>query len=142
MVKKVKTIIKLQIPAGEATAAPPVGPALGQHGLPIMDFVKAFNEKSAKQKGDILPVVITVFENRTFSFIIKKPPVSEMIKKILGIKKGSSKPGRETVGTLTKAQAEEIAKKKMSDLNTKDLEAAKRTVVGTAKSMGIKVELR
>lgn len=141
MVKKVKTIIKLQIPAGEATAAPPVGPALGQHGLPIMDFVKAFNEKSAKQKGDILPVVITVFENRTFSFIIKKPPVSEMIKKILGIKKGSSKPGRETVGTLTKAQAEEIAKKKMSDLNTKDLEAAKRTVVGTAKSMGIKVEL-
>lgn len=142
MVKKVKTIIKLQIPAGEATAAPPVGPALGQHGLPIMDFVKAFNEKSAKQKGDILPVVVTVFENRTFSFIIKKPPVSEMIKKILGIKKGSSKPGRETVGTLTKAQAEEIAKKKMSDLNTKDLEAAKRTVVGTAKSMGIKVELR
>lgn len=142
MAKKVKTIIKLQIPAGEATPAPPVGPALGQHGLPIMDFVKAFNEKSAEQKGDILPVVITVFENRTFSFIIKKPPVSEMIKKILGIEKGSSKPGRETVGTLTKAQTEEIAKKKMSDLNTKDLEAAKRTVIGTAKSMGIKVELR
>lgn len=140
MVKKVKTIIKLQIPAGEATAAPPVGPALGQHGLPIMDFVKAFNEKTAEQKGDILPVVVTVFEDRTFSFIVKKPPVSEMIKKVLGIEKGSSKPGRETIGALTKAQAEEIARKKMSDLNTKNLEAAVRTIEGAAKSMGVKIE--
>lgn len=138
--KKVKTIIKLQIPAGEATPAPPVGPALGQHGLPIMDFIKAFNEKTADQKGNILPVIITVYEDRTFSFVVKKPPVSEMIKKVLGIEKGSGKPGRETVGTLTKAQAEEIAKKKMPDLNTKDLKTAVKIVEGTAKSMGVKVK--
>lgn len=140
MAKKVKTIIKLQIPAGEATPAPPVGPALGQHGLPIMDFVKAFNEKTAEQKGNILPVVVTVFEDRTFSFIVKKPPVSEMIKKVLGIEKGSSEPGRETVGALTKSQVEEIAKKKMPDLNTKDLEAAVRIIQGAAKSMGVKIK--
>jgi len=140
MAKKVKTIIKLQIPAGEATPAPPVGPALGQHGLPIMDFVKTFNEKTAAQKGNILPVVITVYEDRTFVFIVKKPPVSLLIKKALGIEKGSGKPGQESVGTLTKAQVEDIAKQKMPDLNTKDLPAAIRIVEGTARSMGVKTE--
>lgn len=137
--KKVKTIIKLQIPAGEATPAPPVGPALGQHGLPIMDFVKAFNAKTADQKGNIVPVVITVYEDRTFSFIVKKPPISQMIKKVLGIEKGAHKPGRETVGTLTREQAEKIAQEKMPDLNTKDLEKAVKIVEGVAKSMGVSI---
>src|SRR5947207_2622414 len=116
--KKIKTFVKLTIPAGEATPAPPVGPALGQHGLPIMEFVKAFNEKTADQKGSVVPVVITVYEDRTFSFITKKPPVAEMIKKAILKEKGSSKPGREKAGTLTIVQAQEIAKAKMDDLNT------------------------
>lgn len=139
MAKKIKTIIKLNIPAGEATPAPPVGPALGQHGLPIMDFVKAFNEKTADQKGTIIPAVITVFEDRTFSFITKKPPVAEMIKKALLKEKGAQKPGRETVGSLTKTQAEEIAKAKMDDLNTNDVEQAAKIVQGVAKSMGVEI---
>lgn len=138
MAKKIKTIIKLNIPAGAATPAPPVGPALGQHGLPIMEFVKAFNDKTANQKGDILPVVITVFEDRTFTFITKKPPVTEMIKKILG-HGGSQKPGREKAGSITRAQAEQIAKEKIDDLNTDDLEMATRIVMGAAKSMGVEV---
>lgn len=137
--KKVKTIIKLNLPAGEATPAPPVGPALGQHGLPIMDFIKAYNERTAKLKGNIIPAVITVYEDRTFSFITKLPPVAAMIKKTLGLPKGSGKAGREVAGTLTKAQVEEIAKEKMADLNTNDLEAAKRIVEGTARSMGVKI---
>lgn len=140
MAKKVKTIIKLNIPAGEATPAPPVGPALGQHGLPIMEFVKAFNEKTVEQKGTIIPAVITVYEDRTFSFIIKKPPVAEMIKKALGKEKGSQKPGKEPAGTLSKTQAEEIAKAKMDDLNTSDAEQAVKIVEGVARSMGVKVE--
>ncbi|MDP3726786.1 MAG: 50S ribosomal protein L11 [bacterium] len=140
MAKKIKTIIKLNIPGGEATPAPPVGPALGQHGLPIMEFVKAFNEKTADQKGTIIPAVITVYEDRTFSFIIKKPPVSEMIKKALGKEKGSQKPGKEQAGTLTKTQAEEIAKAKMDDLNTNDVEQAVKIVEGVARSMGVKIE--
>lgn len=140
MAKKVKTIIKIQIPAAEATPAPPVGPALGQHGLPIMDFVKTFNERTADQKGSLLPVVITVYEDRTFSFTIKKPPTAEMIKKVLGIEKGSAEPGRKSAGSLTPSQAEAIAKEKMPDLNTKDLQAAIRIVSGVAKSMGVKVE--
>ncbi|MBI2190182.1 MAG: 50S ribosomal protein L11 [Candidatus Levybacteria bacterium] len=140
MAKKVKTIIKLNIPGGEATPAPPVGPALGQHGLPIMEFVKAFNEKTADQKGTIIPAVITVYEDRTFSFITKKPPVAEMIKKALLKEKGSQKPGKEPAGTLTKTQAQEIAKAKMDDLNTTDVEAAMKIVEGTARSMGVKVE--
>lgn len=140
MVKKVKTIIKLQIPAAEATPAPPVGPALGQHGLPIMDFVKAFNERTTDQKGSLLPVVITVYEDRTFSFTIKKPPTAEMIKKTLGIEKGSAEPGRKSVGRLTPSQVEAVAKEKMPDLNTKNLQAAIRIVSGVAKSMGVKVE--
>jgi large subunit ribosomal protein L11 len=138
MAKKIKTFIKLNVPAGAATPAPPVGPALGQHGIPIMEFVKAFNDKTAEQKGDILPVVITVFEDRTFTFITKKPPVGEMIKKALG-KPGSSKPGREKAGSITRAQAEEIAKNKMEDLNTDDLEMATRIVAGQARSMGVEV---
>jgi large subunit ribosomal protein L11 len=140
MAKKVKTIIKLTISAGAATPAPPVGPALGQHGLPIMEFVKAFNDKTADQKGTILPAVITVYEDRTFSFIVKKPPVAELIKKALGKDKGSQKPGREPAGSITKTQAEDIAKTKMEDLNANDLEAAVKIVEGAARSMGIKVE--
>src|SRR5688572_7626306 len=107
-VKKIKTFIKLNVPAGTATAAPPVGPALGQHGLPIMDFVKAFNEKTKDKQGNILPVVITVYDDRTFSFITKEPPVAEMIKKALGVEKGSGVALKEAVGTLTKSQVEEI----------------------------------
>lgn len=137
--KKIKTFIKLNVPAGEATAAPPVGPALGQHGLPIMEFVKAFNEKTADKKGNILPVVITVYEDRTFSFITKQPPVAEMIKKALNVQKGSGKALKEPVGILNRAQVEEIAKAKLPDLNTKNIEAAMKIVEGTARSMGVKV---
>lgn len=140
MAKKIKTIIKLNIPAGEATPAPPVGPALGQHGLPIMEFVKAFNEKTAEQKGTIIPAVITVYEDRTFSFITKKSPVSEMIKKALGKEKGSQKPGREPAGTITKTQVQEIAKEKLEDLNTADLPQAIKIVEGTARSMGVQIK--
>ena len=140
MAKKVKTIIKLTIPAGAATPAPPVGPALGQHGLPIMEFVKAFNDKTADQKGTVVPAVITVYEDRTFSFIVKKPPVAEMIKKALGKDKGSQKPGKETAGKITRSQAEEIAKAKMEDLNTTELEPAVKIVTGIARSMGVTVE--
>lgn len=137
--KKVKTVIKLNLAAGEATPAPPVGPALGQHGLPIMDFVRAYNEKTAKQKGQIIPAVITVFVDRTFSFITKLPPVAEMIKKKIAIAKGSGKAGRETAGILTKDQVEEIAKEKMADLNCDRVEAAMKVVEGTARSMGVKI---
>ena len=137
--KKIKTYIKLNIPAGSATAAPPVGPALGQHGLPIMDFVKAFNDKTKEKSGNILPVVITVFEDRTFSFITKEPPIAEMIKKALGKDKGSGKAGREIVGTLSKTQVEDIAKSKLPDLNTTEIPAAMKIVEGVARSMGVKV---
>ncbi len=140
MAKKIKTIIKLNITGGTATPAPPVGPALGQHGLPIMEFVKAFNEKTADQKGTIIPVVITVYEDRTFSFITKKPPVAEMIKKAIGKEKGSQKPGKEQAGILSQTQAQEIAIAKMDDLNTADVTVAAKIVAGTARSMGIKVE--
>ena len=140
MAKKIKTIIKLNIKAGEATPAPPVGPALGQHGLPIMEFVKAFNDKTADQKGTIIPAVITVYVDRTFSFVTKKPPVAEMIKKAIAKEKGSQKPGKEVAGSLTKTQAEEIAKAKMEDLNTTDVDAAVKIVEGTARSMGVQIE--
>ena len=140
MAKKIKTYIKLNIPGGEATAAPPVGPALGQHGLPIMDFVKAFNEKTASQKGLIIPAVITVFEDRTFSFVTKKTPVAESIKKELGLEKGSQKAGRESIGKLSKSQLEKIAKEKMDDLNANDIDAAIKIVAGTARSMGVEIE--
>ncbi len=138
--KKVKTIIKLNLPAGTATPAPPVGPALGQHGLPIMDFVRAYNEKTADKKGQIIPAVITVYTDRTFSFITKLPPVAELIKKKIGVEKGTGKAGRETVGNISKAQIEEIAKEKMADLNCDTLPAAMKVVEGTARSMGVKVE--
>lgn len=140
MAKKIKTIIKLNIPAAEATPAPPVGPALGQHGLPIMEFVKAFNERTAEQKGTIVPAVITVYEDRTFSFITKKPPVAEMIKKAIMKEKGSQKPGKEPAGTITKTQAQEIAKAKLDDLNTQDVAKASKIVAGVARSMGVTVE--
>lgn len=138
--KKVKTVLKLNLKAGEATPAPPVGPALGQHGLSIMDFVRAYNEKTAKLKGQVIPAVITVFTDRTFSFITKLPPVAELIKKQLSIEKGSGKAGRETAGTLSKSQVAAIAKEKLGDLNTDTVEKAAKIVEGTARSMGIKVE--
>lgn len=137
--KKIKTFIKLNIPAGVATAAPPVGPALGQHGLPIMEFVKAFNEKTKEKQGNILPVVITVFEDRTFSFITKEPPVAEMIKKTLNIEKGSGSALKESAGELSRAQVEQIAKSKMPDLNANSVETAMKIVEGTARSMGVKI---
>src|SRR5579872_3572213 len=139
MAKKVKTLIKLTIKAGEATAAPPVGTALGPHGLPIMDFVKSFNEKTADMRGNKVPVIITVYEDRTFSFIVKKPPVAEMIKKALNLQKASQTPGKQIVGKLTRAQAEKIAEDKMPDLNAKNLDAAVKIVQGTARSMGVEV---
>lgn len=140
MAKKIKTYIKLQLAAGEATAAQPVGPALGQHGLPIMDFVKSFNEKTANLKGNTLPVVITVYEDRTFSFITKKPAVTASIKKILNLERASQKPGRETVAKISKDQIKKIAEEKMEDLNANDIDAAMKIVAGTARSMGIQVE--
>ena len=139
MARKVKTYIKINIPAGVATAAPPVGTALGPHGLPIMEFVKAFNERTADKKGNILPVVITVYEDRTFSFITKEPPVAEMIKKALNLEKGSGTALKEVVGTLTESQIKQIAEAKMPDLNANSLEAAMKIVEGTARSMGVKV---
>ena len=139
MAKKVKTYIKLNIPAGVATAAPPVGPALGQHGLPIMEFVKAFNEKTKDRQGNILPVVITVYEDRTFSFITKEPPVAEMIKKALNLEKGSGTALKSAVGELSKAQVKSIAEAKMPDLNANSMDAAMKIVEGTARSMGVKI---
>lgn len=138
--RKVKTLLKLNLKAGEATAAPPVGPALGQHGLAIMEFVKAYNERTAKLKGQTIPAVITVYDDRTFTFITKLPPVSAMIKKTLALDKASGKAGRETAGKLTKTQVEQIAKDKLPDLNTDNVAQAMKVVAGTARSMGIEVE--
>ena len=140
MAKKIKTLIKLNIPAGSATPAPPVGPALGQHGLPIMEFVKAFNDKTADKKGTILPVVITVYDDRTFSFITKQPPIAEMIKKAIGKEKGAGKPGKEQAGTLAMDQAKKIAQAKMEDLNTDEVDHATKIVMGVARSMGVTVK--
>ncbi len=138
--KKVKTIIKLQIPAGKATPAPPVGPALGQHGINIKDFVDKFNEKTKNQSGDILPVEISVFADRSFDFVIKTPPAAELLKKAAKIKKGSAVPQKDKVGSVTMEQVREIAEKKMPDLNAHDLDQATKIVAGTARSMGIKIE--
>lgn len=139
MAKKVKTVIKLNLKAGEATPAPPVGPALGQHGLPIMDFVRAYNEKTADKKGQVIPAVITVYEDRTFTFITKLPPVAELIKKELKLEHGSKTPGRgDSAGTLSADSARKIATVKLEDLNTTNVEAATKIVQGTARSMGIK----
>lgn len=139
MAKKIKTYIKLNAPAAEATPGQPIGPALGQHGLPIMEFVKAFNDKTKDLRGNIIPVVITVYEDRTFSFITKQPPMAELIKKELGLAKGSSKPGREKAGTLNQDQMRGIAEKKMPDLNTQKIESAMRIVEGVARSMGVDI---
>jgi large subunit ribosomal protein L11 len=139
MAKTVKTLIKLNLPAGEATPAPPVGPALGQHGVPIMDFIKEYNARTAKQKGQIIPAVITVYSDRSFTFITKLPPVAAIIKKKMGLSKGSGKPNTEKVGKLTKNVIEEIAKEKMDDLNTDTVDAAMNIVRGTARSMGVEV---
>lgn len=140
MAKKVKVVIKVNLKAGEATPAPPLGPALGQHGVAIMEFVKAYNDKTSSMKGEVVPAVITIYEDRSFTFEIKKAPVADMIKKVLGLEKGSGNMPREMVGTLTNSQIEAIAKDKMDDLNCEDLEAAKNVVKGTARSMGVKTE--
>lgn len=140
MAKKIKTLIKLNLPAGEATPAPHVGPALGQHGVPIMDFIKEYNAKTQNQKGQVIPAVITVYEDRTFTFITKLPPIAELIKKKAGLEKGSGNALIDKVGKLTKSQVEEIAKEKIKDLNTEDLSAAVKIVVGTARSMGVEIE--
>ena len=137
MAKKVLTLIKLQIPGGQANPAPPVGPALGQHGVNIMEFCKAFNAQTQQENGRIIPVEITVYEDRSFDFITKTPPAAELIKKAAGIKKGSGVPQTDKVGRLTKDQIREIAETKMPDLNANDVEAAMKIVEGTARSMGV-----
>ncbi|MFH0977469.1 MAG: 50S ribosomal protein L11 [Spirochaetota bacterium] len=137
--KNVVTQIKLQIPGGEANPAPPVGPALGQHGLNIMEFCRAFNEKTKETQGLILPVVISVYDDRSYTFIIKTPPASVLIKRAIKLEKGSSEPNRTKAGQITKAQLEEIAKTKMPDLNANDVNAAMKIIAGTARSMGVTV---
>ncbi len=139
MAKEIIAQIKLQIPAGQANPAPPVGPALGQHGVNIMEFCKAFNEKTAKEQGMIIPVILTVYKDRSFSFITKTPPAAVLIKKALNLEKGSSEPNREKVGELSRKQVEEIARIKLKDLNARTLERAVKIIEGTAKNMGIKV---
>lgn len=140
MAKKVKTIIKLQIPAGKANPAPPVGPALGQHGLNIMEFCSQFNDRTKEMGETIVPIEITVFEDRTYSFVLKTPPAAVLLKKAAGIEKGTGTTGKEKVGVVTRAQVEEIAKEKLVDLNANDLNAAVKIVEGTARSMGIEVK--
>lgn len=139
MAKKISKVVKLQVPAGKATPAPPVGPALGQAGVNIMAFVKDFNDRTAKQAGLIIPVEITVFEDRSFTFICKTPPAAVLLKKAAGLEKASGEPNKNKVGKVTKAQVKEIAETKMPDLNANDVEAAMRQVEGTARSMGIEV---
>lgn len=139
MAKKIKAIVKINVVGGQATAAPPVGTALSPQGVPIMEFVKAFNERTKDQQGTILPAVVTIYEDRTFSFIVKKPPIAVLIKKALNLEKGAQTAGKETVGKLSKTQAEKIAEEKMPDLNTKNLAAAVKIVQGTARSMGVEV---
>jgi len=140
MAKEVSTIIKLQIPAGQANPAPPVGPALGQHGVNIMDFCKAFNAQTQQEGGTIIPVEITVYEDRSFDFITKTPPAAVLIKEACGIKKGSGVPHMEKVATISKEQIRQIAERKMPDLNANDIEAASKIIAGTARSMGVDVE--
>ena len=139
MAKKIVEVLKLQIPAGKANPSPPVGPALGQRGINIMEFCKAFNEKTKDMMGYTIPVEITVYSDRSFTFITKQPPVTDFLKKAAGIQKGSSNPLKDKVGKITKAQLREIAEKKMPDLNTDDIEAAMKTIAGSARSMGIEI---
>ncbi len=140
MAKKVTAIIKLQLPAGQATPAPPVGPALGQHGVNIMQFVKAYNEMTGGQVGTIIPVEITVFQDRSFTFITKTPPAAALLVKAANLKKGSSNPLKDKVGTITEAQLRELATLKMPDLNARDVEGAMKILTGTARSMGIEIK--
>ncbi len=140
MAKKVNAVVKLQVPAGKATPAPPVGSALGPYGIAIMDFCKAFNERTAQQAGMLIPVVITVYEDRSFSFITKTPPASVLLKKAINLDKASGEPNRDKVGTISRSKVREIAELKMVDLNAADIEAATRMVEGTARSMGIVVK--
>ncbi len=140
MAKKVRAIIKLQIPAGQANPAPPVGPALGQHGINIMQFCKEYNERTSSQAGSIVPVEITVFEDRSFTFITKTSPATDLLKKALGVEKGSGSTGHEEVGTLSRDQLREIAQVKAKDLSANSIEEAEKIIAGTARSMGIKVE--
>lgn len=140
MGKAIKTTLILQISAGQANPAPPVGPALGQHGLNIQEFCARFNEKTKDQAGDIIPVEITIYQDRSFDLKFKQPPVSDLLRKAAGIQKGAGNPSKQKVGKITKKQVEEIAKRKLPDLNTTDIEAAMKTVEGTARSMGIEIE--
>lgn len=140
MAKKIKTIIKLQISAGAANPAPPVGPALGQHGLNIAEFCSKYNDATKDMRGEIIPVEISVYEDRSYTFKLKTPPASDLLKKAAGIKKGSGKPLTEKVGTVTKAQIREIAEKKMPDLNANDIKAAMKIIEGTARQMGIEIK--
>ena len=139
MAKKVLTVIKLQAPAGQASPAPPVGPALGQHGVNIMEFVKAFNAQTQSDAGTVIPVVITVYEDRSFTFITKTPPAAVLIKQALSLEKGSAEPNREKVARITQDQLRQIAEKKMKDLNANDIDAAAKIIAGTARSMGVEV---
>lgn len=139
MAKKVAAMVKLQLSAGQATPSPPVGPALGQHGVNIMEFCKAFNERTKAQEGTIIPVLITIFSDRTFTFITKTPPVSFLLKKAVKLAKGANNPKKETVGKVTRSQVQEIAQLKMPDLNAKDLTGAMKIVEGSARSMGLEV---
>ena len=139
--KQPKAKIKLQIPGGQATPAPPVGPALGQHGVNIGEFVSKFNERTRDMQGTTIPVILSVYPDRTFDFILKSPPAAVLVRKAVGLAKGAELPGRETVGSITRPQLEEIAKTKMEDLNAKDLDGAVRLIEGTCRSMGVKVEV-
>lgn len=139
MAKKIMTIIKLQIPAGQANPAPPVGPALGQHGVNIMEFCKAYNTQTMSQLGQIVPVEITVYEDRSFTFVLKTPPAARLLLEAAGLEKGSGEPNREQAGVITRDKVRDIAKSKMPDLNANDLEAATRIIEGTARSMGLEV---
>ena len=140
MAKKVKAVITLQLPAGKATPAPPVGPALGQHGINMMAFLKEYNERTTAQAGMIIPALITIFEDRSFSFVTKTPPAADLIKKAAGIEKGSGAPGRTTAGTIRRGKVREIAELKMKDLNAHDIDAAMRMIEGSARSMGVNVQ--
>ena len=140
MAKAIKTMVKLQIPATQANPAPPIGPALGQHGLNIAEFCAKFNAATQDKKGDIIPVEITVYQDRTYDFILKTPPASDLLRKAAGVEKGAANPLKDKVGKITREQLRQIAAKKMVDLNANDVEAAKRIIEGTARSMGIKVE--
>ena len=140
MAKKIKAKVKLQVPAGKANPAPPVGTALGPHGIQLMDFCNQFNEKTREFGDTVIPAIVTIYEDRTFDFILKQPPMSELIKKAAGIDKGSGKPNKDKVAKLTKAQVREVAEKKMLDLNANDIEAAAKIVEGTARSMGVDTE--